>query len=340
MPRHGNSRRNETQPSDEEDYDNELMWIYLALENAAAEQHVPRNIPCRTSTLQGRHYIEEVLANDTRCFENFRMHPHVFHNLCDTLRANCGIRNTRKGTTVEEMVGMFLMVVGHSTRLSVVAERFQHSKETVSRLIKVIVRGIHSLSPTYIRRRNVDVQPEIQRCRKWYPFFKNCIGAIDGTHVSATVPSSVRGVYRDRNNEITQNVLAACSHDMMFTHVVTGWEGSAHDSRILSDSATLQTFPAPYGEQYYVVDAGYPNIPGYMAPYKGQRYHRSDFNDDTPPTTEKELFNQRHASVRNVIERCFGVLKSRFAILRSMPNYGLSMKMHGNITMNSEILLI
>ncbi|XP_031387135.1 protein ALP1-like [Punica granatum] len=220
------------------------------------------------------------------------------------------------------MVGMFLMVVGHSTRLSVVAERFQHSKETVSRLIKVIVRGIHSLSPTYIRRRNVDVQPEIQRCRKWYPFFKNCIGAINGTHVSATVPSSVRGAYRDRNNEITQNVLAACSHDMMFTHVVTGWEGSAHDSRILSDAATLQTFPAPYGEQYYVIDAGYPNIPGYMAPYKGQRYHRSDFNDDTPPTTEKELFNQRHASVRNVIERCFGVLKRRFAILLSMPNYG------------------
>ncbi|OWM68012.1 hypothetical protein CDL15_Pgr017580 [Punica granatum] len=100
------------------------------------------------------------------------MHPHVFHNLCDTLRANCRIKNTRKGTTIEEMVGMFLMVVGHSTRLSVVVECFQHSKETMLRLIKVIVRGIHSLSPTYIRRRNVDVQPEIQRCRKWYPFFK------------------------------------------------------------------------------------------------------------------------------------------------------------------------
>ncbi|OWM67821.1 hypothetical protein CDL15_Pgr010759 [Punica granatum] len=85
------------------------------------------------------------------------MNPHVFHNLCDLLRANCGIRNSSKGMTVEEMVDMFLMVVGHSTRFAVVAERFQHSKETVSRVIKLIVRGIHSLSPTYIRRRNVDV---------------------------------------------------------------------------------------------------------------------------------------------------------------------------------------
>ncbi|XP_031393173.1 protein ALP1-like isoform X1 [Punica granatum] len=317
MSRHGNSRRNDNQSSDAQ-----LMGIYLALEIAAAEEDVPRNIPCRTSRLQGRYYIEKVLGNDTRCYENFRMNPHIFHNLCDTLRANCGIRNSRNGMTVEEMVGMFLLVVAHSTRLAVVAERFQHSKETVSRVIKVIAHGIHSLSPTYIRRRNVAVQPKIQSCRKWYPFFQNCIGAIDGTHVSACVPSSVRGAYRYRNNEITQNVLAACSHDMMFTYVVTGWEGSAHDSRILSDAATLELFPAPYGEQYYVVDAGFPNIPGYLAPYKGQRYHRSDYNDDTPPTTEKELFNQRHASVRNVIERCFGVLKNRFAILRTMSNYG------------------
>ncbi|XP_031378611.1 protein ANTAGONIST OF LIKE HETEROCHROMATIN PROTEIN 1-like [Punica granatum] len=243
MSRHGNSRRNDNQSRDAQ-----LMRIYLALEIAAAEEDVPRNIPCRTSRLQGRYYIEEVLGNDTRCYENFRMNPHVFHNLCDTLRANCGIRNSRNGMTVEEMVGMFLMVVAHSTRLAVVAERFQHSKETVSRVIKVIAHGIHSLSSMYIRRRNADVQPEIQSCRKWYPFFQNCIGAIDGTHVCACVPSSVRGAYRDRNNEITQNVLAACSHDMMFTYVVTGWEGSAHDSRILSDAATLELFPAPYGE--------------------------------------------------------------------------------------------
>ncbi|XP_031392151.1 protein ALP1-like [Punica granatum] len=240
MSRHGNSRRNDNQSRDAQ-----LMGMYLALEIAAAEEDVPRNIPCRTSRLQGKYYIEEVFGNDTR-----------------------------NGITVKEMVGMFLMVVAHSTRLAVVAERFQHSKEMVSRVIKVIAHGIHSLSPTYIRRRNVDVQPEIQSCRKWYPFFQNCIGAIDGTHVSACVPSSMRGAYRDRNNEITQNVLAACSHDMMFTYVVTGWEGSAHDSRILSDAATLELFPAPYGEQYYVVDAGFPNIPGYLALYKGQRWSK------------------------------------------------------------------
>jgi hypothetical protein len=33
------------------------------------------------------------------------------------------------------------------------------------------------------------------------------------------------------------------------------------------------------------------------------------------PQNFKELFNHRHASLRNVIERCFGVLKKRFPIL-------------------------
>ncbi|PKI72617.1 hypothetical protein CRG98_006994 [Punica granatum] len=95
-------------------------------------------------------------------------------------------------------------------------------------------------------------------------------------HVSACVPSLVRGAYRDRNNEITQNVLAAYSHDMMFTYVVTGWEGSAHDSNsvrcryigIISCTIWRSTFVLE--EQYYGVDAGFSNIPGYLALYKGQ----------------------------------------------------------------------
>ena len=34
-----------------------------------------------------------------------------------------------------------------------------------------------------------------------------------------------------------------------------------------------------------------------------------------------ELFNYRHSSLRNIIERCFSVLKAHFPILKVMPNY-------------------
>ncbi|PKI69444.1 hypothetical protein CRG98_010147 [Punica granatum] len=90
---------------------------------------------------------------------------------------------------------------------------------------------------------------------------QDCIGAIDGTHVAARVLKEKRVAYRNRNNEITQNVLAGCSHQMIFTYVMTGWEGSADDSRILSDAARLELFPAPRDEQYYIVERNFPIFP-------------------------------------------------------------------------------
>src|ERR1700761_6621819 len=46
----------------------------------------------------------------------------------------------------------------------------------------------------------------------------------------------------------------------------------------------------------------------------------ADVNDR--PQTREELFNLRHAQLRNVIERIFGVLKRRFAVLVSCPEMG------------------
>jgi hypothetical protein len=41
------------------------------------------------------------------------------------------------------------------------------------------------------------------------------------------------------------------------------------------------------------------------------------------PKNPKELFNLRHASLRNAIERIFGVVKRRFPILESGSEYSL-----------------
>src|ERR1700690_2648143 len=44
------------------------------------------------------------------------------------------------------------------------------------------------------------------------------------------------------------------------------------------------------------------------------------------PRNKEELFNLRHASARNVIERIFGVLKQRFRILLLPPSYNLAVQ--------------
>ena len=62
------------------------------------------------------------------------------------------------------------------------------------------------------------------------------IGAIDGTHVRASVPPEIQGRFRCRKDGTTQNVLATISFDLKFIYVLAGWEGSAHDSRVLNDA--------------------------------------------------------------------------------------------------------
>jgi hypothetical protein len=44
------------------------------------------------------------------------------------------------------------------------------------------------------------------------------------------------------------------------------------------------------------------------------------------PANTQELFNLRHASARNVVERIFGVLKRRFKILIMPPEYSMSIQ--------------
>ena len=62
------------------------------------------------------------------------------------------------------------------------------------------------------------------------------MGAIDGTHVRASVPIEIQGRFRGQKGGTTQNVLATILFDLRFTYMLVGWEGSAHDSHILIDT--------------------------------------------------------------------------------------------------------
>lgn len=65
---------------------------------------------------------------------------------------------------------------------------------------------------------------------------QNCLGALDGTHIRVNVPERDKPRYRNRKCEISTNVLGVCSQDLMFIYVLPGWEGSAHDARVLRDA--------------------------------------------------------------------------------------------------------
>ncbi|RZB57667.1 hypothetical protein D0Y65_046370 [Glycine soja] len=134
---------------------------------------------------------------------------------------------------------------------------------------------------------------------------ERCIGALDGTHIPVTVSLDERPRYHNRKGDVSTNVLAACGPDLRFIYVLPGWEGSAGDSRVLRDALRHQNkLEIPTGK-YFLVDVGYTNGPGFLAPYQGTRYHLNEWIGNTPQSY-KELFNLRHASARNAIERNLG----------------------------------
>ncbi|KAI3732985.1 hypothetical protein L1987_64199 [Smallanthus sonchifolius] len=105
---------------------------------------------------------------------------------------------------------------------------------------------------------NDDVPAYIFNNARYYPMFKDCIGAIDGTHVRASVPLNEQAKYIGRKGYATQNIMAVCDFNMCFTFVWAGWEGTAHDTRIFNEALRRPElhFPHPTGDKYYVVDAG------------------------------------------------------------------------------------
>jgi len=129
-------------------------------------------------------------------------------------------------------------------------------------------------------------------------------------------------VFRNRKGFISQNVLGVVDFDLCFTYVLVGWEGSAHDGRVLLDAIT-KGLSIPPGK-YYLGDAGYALTLYCLT----TRYHLKEWrNAPNCPENARELFNLRHASLRNAIERAFGIIKKRFPILVTMPSYPFRLQM-------------
>ncbi|KAH9181253.1 hypothetical protein AeNC1_016772 [Aphanomyces euteiches] len=225
--------------------------------------------------------------------------------------------------TSEEKLSSFLYIVGQNMTNRSAQERFQRSGWTINRNFHEVLSSIVACSSlSLVGLVRLDCPEPIRTSSKFFPFFENCIGALDGTHIPVHVPVSQQKPFRNRKGFLSQNVLGVCNFDMQFTFIMAGWEGSASDGAVFQHSLR-NGFEIPLGK-YYLGDAGYALSPQCLTPYRGVRYHLREWaKGNKRPQNAKELFNIRHAQLRNVIERAFGVLKKRFLVLRTAQEYAL-----------------
>ena len=123
---------------------------------------------------------------------------------------------------------------------------------------------------------------------------------------------------------------------MKFTDALIGWEGSASDSSLWIQAFWHGAIKIPNGK-YLLGDAGFPNCQKCLTPYQLVRHHLREWETvRLRPTTKEELFNLWHSQLRNIVERIFGILKTRFRILtRPWP-----LKMEAQVWIVSALLIL
>ncbi|KAM6554034.1 hypothetical protein CsatB_014796 [Cannabis sativa] len=234
-----------------------------------------------------------IRSGDIEFVNELRMDRRTFGVLCELHRHN-GRLKVDGLVTIEEQVCIFLNILAHHVKNRTIHHKFKRSGETISRYFNAVLSGVLRLQASLL----VVPEPVSESCNddRW-KWFKNCLGALDGTHIEVHVSQTDKPSYRNRKGKVTTNMLGVFDRNMNFIFVLPGWEGSASDSRVLRDAITRA-----HGLR----------VPeGFLAPYRGTRYHLSEWQHGCAPTNEKEFFNMKHSSARNIIEGCFGLLKIR-----------------------------
>jgi len=176
-----------------------------------------------------------------------------------------------------------------------------------------------------------------------FRFFEHCIGAVDGTHIRVFSSNDKHVFMRNHKGFLSQNCLFICDFDFDFIYSLCGWDGSVADAALWKD-AVENDIEVPAGK-YLLGDAGFASCDALLVPYHGVRYHLKEWcqggigyvesfsmlcidlsNSGCSPRNSRELFNLRHAALRNIIEHIFGVLKRQWRILNNPPEYSMDIQ--------------
>uniref|UniRef100_A0A803K734 Putative nuclease HARBI1 n=2 Tax=Xenopus tropicalis TaxID=8364 RepID=A0A803K734_XENTR len=134
--------------------------------------------------------------------------------------------------------------------------------------------------------------------------FPNVIGAIDCTHVALSPPSENEYIYRNEKHFHSLNMQVVVSNNMKIIDVVAKFPGSTEDSYILSQSGLHQRFEnGEFGSGWLLGDSMYGLKPWLMTPVSN------------PKTRAEKKYNHAHSATRSIIDRTFGMLKTRFGCL-------------------------
>lgn len=189
------------------------------------------------------------------------------------------------------------------------------------------------LAPIYIRFPQNAYDRSVVKTQFFQKYrFPGVVGIIDGTHIAITAVSrEIENAYVNRSGYHSVNAQIVCDANLSITNINARFPGSAHDAFIYGGSVLNAHLQRVFEEEpnitNYLVgnyiffewtltihfifetkthlkflgDSAYPLSPWLMKKIDGDNLNENQRN-----------FNQRVIGMRQSVERCIGVLKTRF----------------------------
>ena len=108
-----------------------------------------------------------------------------------------------------------------------------------------------------------------------FQYFRDCIGAVDGTHIHVFAPFDKHVYMCNQKGFLLQNCLFVCDFDFCFTYMMTGWDGATSDVTLWHDTHS-HDLRMPEG-CYLLGDARFGSSDALLVPYRGVRYHLKEW---------------------------------------------------------------
>lgn len=271
------------------------------------------------------YFSDNPVYSDTLFRTRFRMRKHVFLRIHNAIEASdvffqrtpdatgrMSISGLQKSTAAMRMLAYGVAADGIDEYLRMSAATSRNA------LLKFCEGVIRIFGPEYLRRPTANDLARLLYVGEQRGF-PGMMGSIDCMHWEwKNCPAAWKGQHQGRAGKATLILEAVASYDLWIWHSFFGIPGSCNDLNVLQQSPVFDDIlegRAPpvnyevngvqYDMGYYLTDGIYPQWAAFI---------QSILHPHTP---KHRLFAEVQEATRKDVERAFGVLQARFAIIRN-----------------------
>lgn len=308
----------------------ELRDDIEALEEGSRRKSGPRRYVARpreeaNQRLMEDYFTENPIYNSTIFRRRFRMRRPLFLRIVDalgewspffTLRVDAA---NRLGLSPNQKCTAAIRQLANGSPADHLDEYIKIGESTAVECLKLFVKGvIEKFGAEYLRKPTVQDVERLMEIgeRRGFP---GMLGSIDCMHWHwEKCPYAWKGMYTRGDHGVPTIILeAVASHDRWIWHAFFGVAGSNNDINVLNQSHLFVEQlrgEAPkvqysingrqYDTGYYLADGIYPEWPVFVKSIR------------EPQLDTHKLFAEKQEGARKDVECAFGILQSRFCILR------------------------